>query len=60
MVAQEFIAHETKDFLKRWGISHRLSSAYHAQSNRRAEVAVKSVKRFLEDNVGSNGDLNTD
>ena len=56
----EFIAHETKDFYKRWGISHRLSSAYHAQSNGRAEVAVKSVKRLLEDNVGSNGDLNTD
>jgi len=56
----EFIASETEDFLKRWGVSHRLSSAYYPQSNGRAEVAVKLVKRLLEDNVGEDGSLNTD
>ena len=56
----EFVALETKDFYKRWGVKHRLSSAYHPQSNGRAELAVKSVKRLLEENVSSTGDLNTD
>ena len=56
----EFIANETEDFLKRWGIKHRLSSAYFPQSNGRAELAVKATKRLLEDNVGPNGELNTD
>ena len=56
----EFVALESKDFYRRWGVEHRLSSAYHSQSNGRAEVAVKSIKRLLEDNVGPSGDLNTD
>ena len=37
-----------------------IGSAYHALSNGRAEVAVKSIKRLLEDNIGPSGDLNTD
>ena len=41
----EFTAAETLDFLKRWGVHHRLSSAYHPQSNGRAEVAVKAMKQ---------------
>lgn len=56
----EFTAEESKDFYRRWGTRHRLSSAYFPQSNGRAEVAVKSTKRLLEDNVGPSGDLNTD
>ena len=56
----EFTARETDNFLKTWGVRHRLSSAYHAQSNGRAELAVKSTKRLLRENVGPNGDLNTD
>ena len=56
----EFVAVESKDFYHRWGIKHRLSSAYFPQSNGRAELAVKSIKRLLEDNVGPNGELNTD
>ena len=52
----EFVALESKDFYRRWGVEHRLSSAYHSQSNGRAEVAVKSIKRLLEDNLGPNGD----
>ena len=47
----EFGAKETRDFLRRWGVKHRMSSAYFAQSNGRAELAVKTMKRLLEDNV---------
>ena len=56
----EFIAGESLDFYNRWGTSHRLSSAYYPQSNGRAEVAVKLVKRLLEDNISEDGSLNTD
>ena len=56
----EFIAQETADFLNRWGVKHRVSSAYFPQSNGRAEVAVKMTKRLLMDNIGENGSLNND
>ena len=56
----EFSAAETEEFLKRWGVKHRKSSAYHPQSNGRAEVAVKSVKRLLHDTVSTMGDIDTD
>ena len=56
----EFVAHETADFLHRWGVKHRLSSAYHPKSNGRAELAVKSTKRLLQDNIGPDGKINTD
>ena len=56
----EFTARETENFLNRWGVRHRLSSAYFPQSNGRAEVAVKATKRLLEDNVGIDGTLNND
>ena len=29
----EFTAGESKDFFQRWGVKHRISSAYHPQSN---------------------------
>ena len=56
----EFIAAETLDFFQRWGTHHRLSSAYNPQSNGRAEVAVKAMKRLLEKNIGPDGNLNSD
>ena len=56
----EFTASETKDFLNRWGVGHRESSAYHPSSNGRAELGVKSMKRLLRDNVGPGGSLNND
>ena len=57
---KEFMANITQDFFLRWGVSHRTSSAYNPQSNGRAELAVKSTKRLLEDNIGPDGELNTD
>ncbi len=56
----EFVSHKTEEFLVNWGVEHRLSSAYHPQSNGRAEVAVKTVKRLLKSNTGPNGSLNND
>ena len=41
-------------------MKHRLSSAYHPRSNGRAEVAVKSMKRLLQDIITVNGDLDSD
>ena len=56
----EFTAQETKVFFERWGIRHRLSSVSFPSSNGRAELAVKSAKRMLMDNVGPNGSLDND
>ncbi|XP_066924129.1 uncharacterized protein [Clytia hemisphaerica] len=56
----EFTSGSTQDFLERWGVRHRLSSAYNPQSNGRAEVAVKSAKRLLRSNTGPSGTLDTD
>ena len=51
---------DTEDFLSRWGVLHRLSSAYNPQSNGRAELAVKSTKRLLLGNVDTDGFLDTE
>ena len=51
---------ECLGFLKTWGVERRLSSAYYAQSNGRAEAAVKTAKRILTSNTGPKGTLNTD
>ena len=56
----EFTAEDTKDFLTRWGVRVRQSAAYNPQSNGRAELAVKSTKRLIEDNVGPDGELDTE
>ena len=56
----QFIADATTDFLARWGVMHRLSSAYNPQSNGRAELAVKSTKRLLLGNVDDDGSLDTE
>ena len=56
----EFTARETAVLLGRWGVRHRLSSAYHPQSNGRAEVAVKFMKRLLLTHVNADGEFHTD
>ena len=56
----EYVSNAFEEFLRVWGVKHRLSSAYHPQSNGRAEVTVKSMKRLLRDNVDCSGKLNTD
>ena len=56
----EFIAGETDAFFKRWGIRHRLPSVSLPSSNGRAELAVKTAKRLLMDNISPNGSLDND
>ena len=56
----EFSAGETEEFFKRWGIHHRISSVSFPSSNGRAELAVKTAKRLLMDNVSPNGSLDND
>ena len=56
----EFTSGQTKQFLKDWGIHHRLNSVAFPHSNCRAEIGVKSMKRLITGNVGNSGDLNTD
>ena len=55
----EFTAGNTRAF-KLWGVRHRLLSAYHPQSNGRAEAAVKSAKCMMKDNRKVNGELDHD
>ena len=53
----EYKAIATQTFLKNWGVNHRLSSVAFANSNSRAEIAVKTVKRLIMDNTGHGGTL---
>ena len=54
------VSNEVKNWLKKWGVTIRLSSAYYPQSNGRAEAAVKSIKRLINGNTGNRGSINTD
>ena len=49
-----------KEFLERWGVKHRVSSAYYPRANKFAEVGVKSLKRIVRENLRQDGSLNTD
>ena len=46
--------------MQSWGVKHRLSSAFYAQSNGRAEIGVKTSKRILENHICSDGSINND
>ena len=51
---------ETNQFLRAYGIHHRVSSVAFPHSNTRAELGVKAMKRLLTNNTGANGSLDTD
>ena len=55
-----FQSQEFKQFIMRWKIKHTTSSALYPQGNGRAELAVKTAKRILTENVAADGSLNTD
>ena len=54
-----YVSNATQEFLRIWGVKHRVSSAYTPHGNLRAETCVKSMKRLLQDNLGPDGSLNT-
>ena len=56
----ELTAFVIQDFMRKWDIKHRVSSAYFSKSNGREEVAVKAAKTLLMSNISPNGDLNND
>ena len=55
-----YMSYETQKFLADYGVKHRLSSVAFAQSNKRAELGVKSMKRLIRENTGSDGSLTND
>ena len=54
-----FNSGEYQQFLKKLSITCRMSSAYYAQSNGRAEVGVKTMKRILGDVNAATGAIDT-
>ena len=56
----QFMADSFQQFLKLWGVRHRLSSVSYPQSNGRAEAAVKSAKRIIHNNISVDGSLNNE
>ncbi|XP_071728274.1 uncharacterized protein [Rutidosis leptorrhynchoides] len=47
-----------RDFIKvmqQYGVTHKMSTAYHPQTNRQAEVTNRSIKRILERTIGNHG-----
>ena len=55
----QFKSEEFAVFLKDWNIQHRMSSAHYAQSNGRAEAAVKTAKRIIAKYVDKENPFNT-
>ena len=58
--ASVYVSQEMEQFLSRYGVKHRVSSSYYPRGNKRSEVAVKSAKRLVMDNLSPNGSLDTD
>lgn len=53
-----FQAKDVHEFLTRWSVTHVTSSALYPQANGRAELAVKTAKRLLQENTAVDGSLN--
>ena len=53
-----FVSSEFQAFLTNYGVHHRNTSVAFPHANTRAEVAVKSAKRLLQENISPSGKLN--
>ena len=58
--ASVFTSKTMEDFCDRWGMVHRVATAYNPRANKRAEVGVKSAKRLVRGNLSQTGSLQTD
>ena len=56
----QFKAGKTLEFLRDWGVRHRITSVANPHANCRAELGVKTVKRMLMDNISPTGSLDVD
>ena len=56
---KNYTSEKTENFLRQYGIEHRVSSVANPHANCRAELAVKSMKRLIRDNVTLDGNLDT-
>ena len=54
-----YVSAKFKDFLREYGVHHRVSSVGFPHGNTRSEVAVKSAKRLLRSNITARGELDT-
>ena len=55
----EYIAGNTKEFLRRLGVHHGLTSVGFSHANQKAERSVGTAKRVIRDAVKPNGELDT-
>ena len=58
--ASQYKSRKFERFLEQYGVRHRVSSSYFPHSNTRAELAVKTGKRILMDNMSPDGMVNND
>ena len=56
----QMMSADVQAWLRKLDVHHQTSSSYFPHANTRAEVAVKSTKRMLLDNLTRNGGLDTD
>ena len=54
------MSYDTQKLLADYGVKHMLSSSALAQSNKRANLGVKSVKRLVRENTNMDGSLTND
>ena len=57
--ALNFTGYEVESFLEKFGVKHRVSSAMFPQSNMRAELGVRSMKRLCRENTSACGTLDS-
>ena len=55
----EYVAGNTKEFLRKLGIHHRLTSVGFPHADQKAERSVGTAKRVIRDAVKPNGELDT-
>ena len=54
-----YVSAKFKEFLREYGVHHRISSVGFPHGNTRSEVAVKSAKRLMRSNIMDRGEFDT-